>query len=280
MSHGSEYRIAKDGMPARVSGEWARDKLYYVERYMQVFSKAMERKWKRRVYFDLMAGPGLCMLEYGPIEFPGSPLLAAGITTPFTRIVAVESDPALVTALRRRLAGRPSVEVLEGDCNDERVIELVREDAALPETLSLAFLDMLGTEVEFRTIERLTADCRMDLVITFQVNDLFRNIEQAKGGPQQSRFDAFFGTAAWIDVVTEEQHQNHTGKEIADAVTEFYGERLKSIGYACVAPLHRLMKSSTAAPLYRLLLASRHARGEELFRKIAKIEARGQRNLF
>lgn len=63
----------------------------------------------------------------------------------------------------------------------------------------------------------------------------------------------------------------------ATALCDFYGEQLAQIGYGQVEQLHRLMKNRRNAPLYRLLLASRHPRATEFFRKIAAIEHDGQR---
>ena len=58
MSSGSEYRTSPaDGLPARVSGAWAREKLEYLTKYMSIFNVGMKNKWER-VYLDLLAGQG------------------------------------------------------------------------------------------------------------------------------------------------------------------------------------------------------------------------------
>jgi three-Cys-motif partner protein len=276
----SEYLPANDGGLARVSGGWAREKLYYVSRYMHVFSLAMKQKWSQRLYFDLMAGPGLCITDDGRDTFDGSPLLAAKTAPPFTSVIAVEEHPDLVSALGARLAPFPHARIVRGDCNNCGVIEELRGEAAKPDTLALAFLDMLGTDVAFSTIQALTRGARIDLLITFQVNDLCRNATMALEGQQRRRFDTFFGTSDWARIVAMEQRANRSPGQTASALTEFYAERLGAIGYPCVQPLHRLMKTTTDAPLYRLILASKHPRGAELFTKITKVEASGQRGLF
>ena len=57
---------ATDGLPARTSGAWARDKHEYLRRYLEMFTRAMRGKWSRLGYMDLMAGPGRCkVLESG-----------------------------------------------------------------------------------------------------------------------------------------------------------------------------------------------------------------------
>src|SRR5438876_3568526 len=54
---------ARDGLPARQTGEWTEEKLFYVGRYIDIFTRAMKQKWSRRVYIDLFSGPGKCIIE-------------------------------------------------------------------------------------------------------------------------------------------------------------------------------------------------------------------------
>lgn len=85
--------LAADGLIARESGEWAGDKLFYVARYMDIFTGSMKNKWAHRAYIDLMSGPGLCVVPSTGREFDGSPLLALKTKTPFTDVLLVEADP-------------------------------------------------------------------------------------------------------------------------------------------------------------------------------------------
>ncbi len=44
-----------DGLLARESGEWVKEKLFYVQRYIDIFETAMRQKsWRRRVCIDLL----------------------------------------------------------------------------------------------------------------------------------------------------------------------------------------------------------------------------------
>jgi hypothetical protein len=65
--------------------------------------------------------------------------------------------------------------------------------------------------------------------------------------------------------------------DLATALADLYGEQLATLGYDHIAQLHRLMKNTRNAPLYRLLLASRNPRAAEFFQKISAIEHNGQR---
>ena len=92
-----------------------------------------------------------------------------------------------------------------------------------------------------------------------------------------ARFDLFFGSPAWRDVVRRFERGQTERSDVATALVDFYGQQLAAIGYDQVAQLHILMRNTKNAPLYRLLLASRSPRATDFFEKIARIEHDGQR---
>src|SRR5688572_22129126 len=94
--------VASDGLIARESGEWAADKLFYVGRYMDIFTGSMKKKWPHRAYLDVMSGPGMCVVPATGREFEGSPLLALQTKIPFTDVILIEDDPTLIAALQQR----------------------------------------------------------------------------------------------------------------------------------------------------------------------------------
>jgi hypothetical protein len=67
-----QQQLASDGFIARDSGAWAKEKLYYLERYLDIVSVGMKKKWAGRLYYaNLLAGPGKCRTrgsneEFGP----------------------------------------------------------------------------------------------------------------------------------------------------------------------------------------------------------------------
>jgi len=279
MTRTSSYPIAKDGLPARASGQWAKEKLYYVERYFTIFNRGMYIRWPRRFYVDLMAGPGRCITANGD-EFAGSPVLAAESEPHFEKCVFVESEPVLQEALKARtLAFAERARLVAGDCNDPAIIKRIRRE--VPATaLSVTFVDMLGLDVWFSTLAALTSGRRMDLLITLQVSDMTRNAASAHAEQQDpERFERFFGSPEWRRVVADCASRRTSNVDLATALTQFYIERLASIGYPHVHELHVLMKNTRNAPLYRLVLAARHERAVTFFRSIAKIEHSGQRGL-
>jgi three-Cys-motif partner protein len=113
------YLLGSDGHPVRDSGIWAKEKLYYLERYLDIFSVGMHQRWHGKIYYvDLFAGPGLCLIPETGEEFDGSPLIALKFN--FAKYFFFESDPACFKALETRIKVRSpeklrNVELIQGD---------------------------------------------------------------------------------------------------------------------------------------------------------------------
>lgn len=271
--------IASDGLVARESGEWASDKLFYVARYMDIFSKGMQNKWPRRAYVDLMSGPGMCMVAATRREFEGSPLLALKTRTPFTDVILVEANPALAAALATRTSQpglRPKPVIIRDDCNDKGTITDIRGRVGR-QAVTLVFVDLLGMNVPMSTLTRLTSNLPMDLIITFPEMDVVRNWQAALAGDPEhaDRFKRFFGTEKWRDSVTSPKD----ARRPANALIAFYAKQLSALDYhTSVLPL--TMKNTKGGTLYRPIFASRHRTGIKYWNEIsAKRDPSGQGRL-
>lgn len=271
--------LAKDGLPARDSGPWAKEKLYYLRRYIYVFNTGMKNRWAERAYVDLMSGSGRCVVAETGEEFEGSPLIALNSETPFTQVVLVEADEELCRALERRTGGsRPDPVILCKDANDSTAIKEIR--AAIPPTaLTLVFVDLLGMDIAFKTLADLTSLRKMDLVITFPEQDIARNVAHARAGQQAARWDTFFGTGVWREVIAKAERRELQAASVQHALRDFYGERLGTLGYE-VSVLNEPMRNRMNAPLYRPLYATKHPRGTDFWKKISAIGPQGEQRLF
>ncbi len=278
---------AADGWIARESGEWAEEKLYYLQRYFYAFNQATKKSFDRRVYVDLLAGPGRCYLkENTQKEFVGSPILALTGEAPFSSVLCVEGDARSAEALKQRIAGcarAATATVLHGNANAPETIARIRDALSGRKTLGLIFVDTLGlSDVAFRTLHEITSERRADLIYTFHVSDVTRNIGEALSNDQAAaRFTEAFGHSDWA-AAWEAHVRGFAGTvDVADALTTFFELRLQSgLGYRYVKSLHRLMKNSKNAPLYRLILASHSELAPKLWEGVTKIEFGGQRGLF
>jgi three-Cys-motif partner protein len=271
----SELTVASDGLLARKVGAWAEEKLYYVDRYMSIFSRAMKDKWKRRVYIDLFSGPGRCVIQPDGREIAGSPLLALNAAYPFTDIYFNDADPSVGAALQQRvhtIHRRPTITFDSATANAAANRAAAAMSLDEPSTLGLAFIDPTAFQISFDAIRQLTAGRRIDLVITLMTGYLKRFIAEPEF---ETALDPFFGTRDWRSLVDLKlAGERITYRTLLDA----YEERLKQLGYLHVNDDARMLNSK-GSTIYHLVFASKHPRGEEFFRRISQKQFSGQQRL-
>ena len=156
-----------DGLLLREVGDWSKEKLHYVARYMDIFTTSMREKWIL-VYADLFAGPGKSRIRDTGEVIKGSPLLALDLVYRFNKYIFVEAGSELLKALEERIAPyRDKVEIKskEADCNAaaKKIVSLIPSDS-----LALAFIDPEGCDIHFATIKALAASRRVDLLMRME----------------------------------------------------------------------------------------------------------------
>ncbi|MEX0750976.1 MAG: three-Cys-motif partner protein TcmP [Dehalococcoidia bacterium] len=271
-----DLSVGDDGLPVRDDGEWAEEKLYYIERYIQIFTTGMKSKWPRRVYIDLFTGPGRSRVRGTTQEFEGSPLRAAKAKYAFTNLFLNDADPAVTAALGARIddspRGRTTITTM--DCNNAAVLagDKLFTPRNRTSTLGLAVIDPTAFQISFDAIKRMTGGRRIDLIITFMTGYLRRFIDQPSYAPQ---LDAFFGSGDWrrfVDVRAE-------GRRITfGALLEFYKDRLRTIDYIHVDDHVRILNTKSN-PIYHLIFASKNPKGQEFFEKISRRQFTGQHRM-
>ena len=266
---------AGDGLPARVVGVWAEEKLFYIERYIDIFSTGMKYKWKRRAYIDLFSGPGKDVVEGTTNEIDGSPLLALKTRSPFTDVYLNDIDPIATSALRARAPANSqmALTIRHLDCNTAArdAIGALQLDKA--GTIGLAVVDPTGFQIQFDSLKALTVGRPIDLIVTLMTGYLKRFIASPD---LERRLDPFFGSPRWRSLVDlKSAGQRVTFRHLLD----FYEQQLRDIGYAHVDDDIRILNSNEAT-IYHLIFASKHPRGAEFFKKISQRSFGGQRRLF
>ena len=264
----TEYvRDPADGLPARRVRRWARRKHHYLDRYLSIFARTMETKWRTRTFVDLFAGPGRCEERETGEFYDGSPLIAGRYA--FTDHIYVELDPIAAEALEQRtatLAATRRVSVIQGDCNlaIDRVIERLPRGG-----LTLAFLDPTTWQVSLETVRRLTEHRPVDLIVTF-MGGLMKRVEM--GTPQ---LDAFFGTTAYRD---DTRYLGVDGKPTLSGLLGCYREQLVSqLGYRdALAAREVIIRTPTNTPLYLMAFFSKHPLGHRFWDEITVTDERGQ----
>jgi len=278
-------RRAQDGLPARVSGPWTREKLTYVEKYASAFMKAMAPKqkagkWSELVYLDLLAGPGRGIDRDSGAEFDGSPLKALKVTPAFDRLFFADVSRPNVEALRRRImtADYSRVDLRVGDCHataKQAVAELSGR------TLGVAFVDPQGFEATFRLF-RSFATRRIDVLFLFPSGiGIARNLRKF-ARQERSPMDDLWGGGEWRDL---RPAKLAAGAKLSpeDALTldrpwvSGFRAKMASIGFRCQDEADPCFRNEKNVPMYHLLFFSQDPAGLALWRGIKKIEPSGQR---
>jgi three-Cys-motif partner protein len=278
---------AGDGLPARCVGPWSLDKLYYVARYLDLFSRAMHQRFPERHYLDLFAGPGWSVLDDGSGEIEGSPLVALSLAHRFTRYHFVDADSTAVLALRQRVARLgwrgPDVQFYEEDAN-EIVTRLGR---AVPSSaLSVAVIDPTGLDFRFDALRILTHGRRMDLIYVFPEGMAAKRNLQTFLRQDHSALDDVLGTRAWRESVAphlrraldRQAYWDHVGRPLVQILQD----RLADLGYQSIHLGSEIVAihNRRNVPLYYLVFASKHSLGHKFWKAIAQYDPRGQARLF
>ena len=264
---------ASDGHAAREVEPWSEDKLFYLDRYIDIFTSGMQQKWRNLVYADLFAGPGVNVNRESGKESLGSALLA--VNAPFTKVFLSDADPDVVKALKARTAdqdpGRVRVECL--DCNEApgRAREFLFPSGPRAGSLGLAFLDPFAYQIGFESVRRLTEGARLDLLVTFMTGFAKRFHDQAGFG-KGSDFERFMGTDEYLGL------GNEPSASLTRSLLDIYEDQLRRIGYLHVDDDSRIVNSRRAT-IYHVIFASRHPRGADFFKKISRREPTGQGRL-
>lgn len=261
-----------DELPIMCVGNWATDKYYYFERYLDIFVRAMTKSWGGNInYLDLFCGPGRCLLRETGEEIDGSPLIA--LKYKFAKYIFVDIEKENIKTLRQRCKSRTyfdRVEFISGDCNKE--IETIRK--LIPKySLSLALIDPFGLDFNFSCYQKLTRDRKVDLIINFPLGTAIKR-NFSKSGP--GKLNAFLGGKDWKKPVINNPTMHFIN---------YFKKNLEKIGYKipreCELSEDVLIKTiRKKVPLYYLLLASKNPLGATFWKKIRKYDSSGQKTLF
>jgi three-Cys-motif partner protein len=270
----TDLAIASDGLPARLVKSWSHEKLFYVERYLQIFCTGMKNKWDL-VYADLLAGPGLCIDLETRKESEGSPLLATR-RAEFCRLFLNDRNPIAAEALRSRTANQPSgrVQVEAIDCNSavDAARTFLFPQGAKYATLGLAVVDPTAFQMSYDSLARLTADLKLDLIVVFMSDFIRRFI----GTPEfELTMNRFYGSDNWRGLLED----RNAGETVTyRRLLDLYEQQLNKLGYLHLDDSQR-MTTQYSKTIYHLIFASKHPRGTDFFKKISKLRYNGQRYL-
>lgn len=277
---------ASDGLPARCVGTWSRDKFYYIRGYLELFGNAMHATFARRAYVDLFSGPGRCVCDDGSGELDGTPLIALGVSHPFTDYHFVESNAGALAALRSRVRGRSSAQsVTFHDMDANAAVDVIARQ--LPaDALSVSVIDPTGLHLRYENLRKLTNGRRMDLIYIFPEGMAAkRNVDRFL--PQsKSKLDEVLGTRTWRDRVAAGLTATGLGdplvkwEKLGRPIVEVLREQLTGLGYVDVKlGAEVVVRNTKNVPLYYIAFASKSKLGNKFWSAIKKCDPLGQMTL-
>ena len=258
----------QDGLPVSDAGPWAADKHRLLGDYVRATWGA-RRKFKRCSYVDLFSGPGRTRIEETGAIADGSPLVAwrAGVDTPwpFSDLYLSDADPAFCTALKERMKARDAPAKV--GCWPAAEAARRAGDSLNSKGLHLAFVDPynLGA-LPFEVFRGLAWHDHIDFIVHFSAADLTRNLERYFA-EDDSVLDAF--APGWREHVERRDPVQMRGRFF-----EYWLSLFKGFQVADAVPL---FTNSKNAPLYRLVLLSRHPLAKKIWNSVADGD---QRSLF
>lgn len=271
--------IAGDGLPARRSGAWAREKLSFIDDFVPPGLQATRAK-RDRWYVDLFAGPGKNVDDAGK-EFDGAALraLRASATTDervaFTRAVLVNLDPqdhasltARVDTLAERGELRPlrrNVELLNADANGvvhrimrdihDRAYAFVMADIEAPRQLAWSTVAALKSHGH-RSVD-LFVLFPLDMGLNRMLSYRTETVEESA-----DTLTRFFGCEDWRPLV-EQRVTDAQSPAFRRSLLELYIHRLQGLGWKYVTVV-RDVKRVGDSGLYKMIYASNHPAGRNL----------------
>lgn len=291
----SSLVMASDGLIARNSGSWGKQKLSFIDDFGPPALEATQRKIDR-FYLDLFAGPGRNRNGEGGEEFAGSPLRALPMTASdkpaihFTDAILVNADPAQQAALERRVERLYADGVARMPRTRVR-FELGDANYLLPNLLRripkpayvFTFVDIEGIEDwPWSSVETLTnrGHSSVDLYMLFPMGMAIQRLiswRQTATDRYDRVLTAFFGAAAWKDLVAKRQ-TNAQSRMLRRGLEDLYVGRLRE-RWKKVFVVREI--KSRGRPLYKMIYATNHPAGEHIAAWAkAQEEQRKQGSLF
>lgn len=278
---------------------WTKSKLDKVEKYLKAYVTALKNQKFQLVYIDAFAGTGYVtkkveqssQLLFEPNEvlnlkyfIDGSARLALQVEPPFHKYIFIEKSRKRCTELEELKQEFPSlanrIEIVHAEANSY-VQELCSKDWIKSRSRAVMFLDPYGTQVDWKTIERIAETQAIDLWILFPIGTVNRLLNR-NGNIIESRkrkLNTFFGEEKWFDIFfeksrnemlfTNDSNQSFVKTVSFEKIVSYYNNKLKTI-FAGVAPNPLVFTNSTNSPIFVLFFATGNPRGAEIAVRIAE----------
>ena len=278
-------------------GDWTEVKLEclraYLERYRSIFTTNQRARYFTTWYVDAFAGTGTRTVvapEVSRLEpdtevdpeasayLAGSAMKALSIKTPFDRYLFIEKSKTKSDELRGEIARRfpellPRCEFRQDDANIAISDWCKQRDWG--KDRAVVFLDPFGMQVDWETVQTLSATEGIDLWYLFPFIARLLKHDGQIDETWRKRLNALFGTHEWYGhfykrAIRETLFGDYEITErdaTAGNIQRYIEERLKTC-FAAVAP-SLILRNSRQSPLFALCFAASNKRGAPIALRIA-----------
>lgn len=260
--------LEDDGLFLHSVKQHSLEKIERHDFYATVFARAMEKKWPKRVYIGLYAGPGRARLERSGEIIETSAMGA--LRAPYTHYIFVDRDEQCTAALKSRadeLGLSERIVLLTGDVND--LIPAVKR--SIPRhgpgrgVITFCFIDPYSAALRFNTIRELAAgDRKIDFLILLMLGrDIRTNFQRYFEDEEDSRIAELIDDPHWRDEFRS------SGDEVVPFLLRKFDEAMTGLDYLeCNKDLvHQVRIARKNVLLYSLVLYSRHELGQRFWRE-------------
>lgn len=277
-------KMANEGLQFDEIGYWSEVKLDIVRKYAQAYSTILAKKEKlSHVYIDGFAGPGIQIAKSSGAFIPGSPLNALGIKPEFDDYYLVDLDGDKTDNLRKLVGDRSNVHILQGNCNEILLNEILPRVRYKDFRRGLCLLDPYGLHLNWEVIETAGKMGTIDLFLNFPIMDMNRNAlwryPDRVPASGIERMTAFWGDESWRDVVYREERTLFGYQPVKvhnKDVAEAFRNRLRERAKFKYVPQPMPMRNSVGVVVYYLFFASQKSVASKIVKDIfSKYEKRG-----
>lgn len=248
---------------ASFGGDWTRDKLNMVERYLNAYTTALKNTDFRLIYIDAFAGTGVISLRQSDKEerqfLEGSAIRAKRVKDKyFDDILLVEKDARRCAQLAVRMDGDRRIRVVKEDAN----CFLRNLSYDWRKHRGVLFLDPFATEVEWSTIERVASFQALDIWILFPTMAIVRmlTLQRMPDENHERILTRVYGDKSWQELYRPNPQfdlLNHDSSEERQKGTtgllQIYKNRLRDLYGNRFMEDSRSLRTHTNTRLFELI---------------------------
>ncbi|MFA9459401.1 three-Cys-motif partner protein TcmP [Thiohalorhabdus methylotrophus] len=244
-------------------GAWTLLKLGALEDYLHGFTTALKKQKFKLLYIDAFAGSGAVKTKYGdPKEAKGSAQVALD-NGGFDYYFFIESDEERYEGLRsiRKEHSDKKIAVQLGDANS--VLQEKLPNLNTTNWRGVIFLDPYGMELDWRTLEVISATQALDVWYLFPLSGVYRQAAldfSSMDEDKKAAMDRILGTQEWREKIYKEVDQGELfgsrpvrREPGPDDLENFARERLDGLFSSVLPPKRLCMENS---PLFSLFFAT------------------------